>query len=208
MQTAAKPLCWEAAPARCWEPVCRDQDYRRAEGVLGMLLFGSPCFLIPWPQKLVPVHVSHWGEEWDEYSLVPSIFSACRFDYLSTCVVSQNYQYFSLNQAVVFDSVSSVTAGKEVISCCISIKYFDGLSFHWRFTILTKLFWVWVVKKKQGSLTFSTKMNFYQEKAWGWFICLLKAGLHEIPCISQQYNVSTLEQFASLFIFVWSCYLS
>lgn len=39
-------------------------------------------------------------------------------------------RFFSLNPAVVFDSVPSVTAGKEVISCCISIKYFDGLAFH------------------------------------------------------------------------------
>lgn len=52
------------------------------------------------------------------------------------------------------------------------------------------------------------KKHLCQGKAWTECVSLLKTALHQTPGILYQHNVSTQEEFANLFIFVWSCYLS
>jgi len=94
-----------AGSAQCWEKA----------GVMGLV--ASPHFFIPCP--LLCSFAADSRKENEGNTLFPSVDGTYRSYLLITCIGLYNCQAASLNPAVVFDSVPSVTAGKKVISCCI-----------------------------------------------------------------------------------------
>lgn len=117
-------LCWElehSAGSGHWG------DCRRAEGM------GSSCanllifsFLGP---KSLCLSTFDIGEENGGNSLWLLQLMLHAGPITPVCAGLWNYQVLFLNPFVVFDSFQSSTAGKKIISCCISTKYLDGLAF-------------------------------------------------------------------------------